>query len=82
VNEYSGEFDIYHIDAYRLDSIGEFEMLGFDDFCHPRSVVLIEWADKIEAVLKAIDYVRIELAHEGETVRRIRIYNMPDYMLF
>ncbi|GAJ12911.1 unnamed protein product [marine sediment metagenome] len=33
VNEYSGRVDIYHIDAYRLNSVAEFEMIGFDDFC-------------------------------------------------
>ncbi len=32
VNEYAGRLDIYHIDAYRLNSVSEFEMLGFDDF--------------------------------------------------
>ncbi|MHC4624289.1 MAG: tRNA (adenosine(37)-N6)-threonylcarbamoyltransferase complex ATPase subunit type 1 TsaE [Planctomycetota bacterium] len=82
VNEYVGRFDIFHIDAYRLDSIAQFEMLGFDDFCYARSVVLIEWADKVQSALKAINYVRIELDHAGETTRRIRVCNMPDYVLF
>jgi len=80
VKEYVGRLDIYHIDAYRLDSIGEFEMLGFDDFCYPQSVALIEWADKIESALKSIDYVRVELFHAGETTRKIRIENTPEYM--
>lgn len=80
VNEYSGRFDIYHVDAYRLNSIAEFEMLGFDDFCYPRSVVLIEWADKVESALEAIDYVRIELFHAGQTDRKIDIRNTPEYM--
>ncbi len=73
VNEYAGRLDIYHIDAYRLNSVSEFEMLGFDDFCYPQSVVLIEWADKIESALKAIDYIRIELEHAGETKRKIHV---------
>ena len=77
VNEYAGRLDIYHIDAYRLNSVSEFEMLGFDDFCYPRSVVLIEWADKIESALQAIDYIRIELEHAGETKRKIHIKNTP-----
>ncbi len=34
VNEYAGRLDIYHIDAYRLDTVSEFETLGFDDFCY------------------------------------------------
>ncbi len=80
VNEYAGRLDIYHIDAYRLNSVSEFEMLGFDDFCYPRSVVLIEWADKIEAALQAIDYIRIELEHAGESTRKIHIENTPLYI--
>jgi tRNA threonylcarbamoyladenosine biosynthesis protein TsaE len=80
VNEYAGRLDIYHIDAYRLNSVSEFEMLGFDDFCYPQSVVLIEWADKIESALKALDYVRIELGHAGRTKRNIHVENTPEYI--
>jgi tRNA threonylcarbamoyladenosine biosynthesis protein TsaE len=80
VNEYAGRLDIYHVDAYRLNSIAEFEMLGFDDFCYPQSVVLIEWADKIESALEAIDYIWIELFHAGETKRKIHIENIPKYI--
>lgn len=80
VNEYSGRMDIYHIDAYRLNSIAEFEMLGFDEYCRPQSVVLIEWADKIESALKAINYIRIELFHAGETKRKIHVENTPEYI--
>ncbi|MBN2312315.1 MAG: tRNA (adenosine(37)-N6)-threonylcarbamoyltransferase complex ATPase subunit type 1 TsaE [Sedimentisphaerales bacterium] len=81
VNEYKGRLDIYHIDAYRLNSIAEFDMLGFDDFCYPGSVVLIEWADKIEAALQSLDYIRIELEHTGETERKIHIKNIPGYIV-
>jgi tRNA threonylcarbamoyladenosine biosynthesis protein TsaE len=82
VNEYTGRLDIYHIDAYRLDSVSDFEMLGFDDFCYPQSVVLIEWADKIESVLKTLDYIRIELEHAGRTKRIIHIKNTPQYISY
>jgi tRNA threonylcarbamoyladenosine biosynthesis protein TsaE len=80
VNEYSGRLDIYHIDAYRLSSIAEFEMLGFDEYCRPQSVVLIEWADKIESALQAVNYIRIELFHAGETKRKIHVENTPPYI--
>ena len=80
VNEYAGRLDIYHIDAYRLNSVSEFEMIGFDDFCHPQSVVLIEWADKIESALEATEYIRIELEHAGRTKRKIHIRNTPAYI--
>ena len=80
VNEYQGRLDIYHIDAYRLNSISEFEMLGFDDFCYPGSVVLIEWADKVEFALQALDTIRIELEHADQTQRTIHIKNIPEYI--
>ena len=80
VKEYTGRLNIYHIDAYRLDSIAEFEMIGFDDYCRPESVVLIEWADKIESALQTINYIRIELFHAGETQRDVHIENTPEYI--
>jgi tRNA threonylcarbamoyladenosine biosynthesis protein TsaE len=82
VNEYSGRLEVYHLDAYRLDSIAQFEQIGFDDYCHPGSVVLIEWADKVEQALTGINYIKIELSHLGPTARRIRITNAPDYIRF
>jgi len=75
-----GRLDVYHIDAYRLNSMEEFEMIGFDDYCRPRSVVVIEWADKIESALQTINYIRIELFHAGESKRAIHIENTPEYI--
>jgi tRNA threonylcarbamoyladenosine biosynthesis protein TsaE len=80
VNQYSGRFDLYHIDAYRIGSLAEFEMLGFDDFCYPQSVVLIEWADKIEPVIHDIGYIRFDLAHAGERTRTLRLTDAPSYL--
>jgi tRNA threonylcarbamoyladenosine biosynthesis protein TsaE len=84
VNEYTGpevRLDIYHIDAYRLGSIREFEMLGFDDFCYDRSVVLIEWADKVDAALSGVNPIRIDLTHISETQRKIQLKNITSELL-
>ena len=78
VNEYTGRLDIYHIDAYRLNSISEFEMLGFDDFCYPHSVVLIEWADKIESAIEMINYISIDIKYIGQNARKITLSNTPE----
>ncbi len=83
INEYHGDgsgLDIYHIDAYRLDSIAEFEMLGFDDLCYANSVVLIEWADKVRSSLKNIDSIEIELSHVSQNQRQIQFINLPAYL--
>jgi tRNA threonylcarbamoyladenosine biosynthesis protein TsaE len=82
INEYKGRLDVCHIDAYRLESIAEFEMLGFDDYCQPGSVVLIEWADKIESAMENIDYIRVELFHAGKSKRKIHLENLPDYIRY
>ena len=84
VNEYTGpemRLDVYHVDAYRLESVAEFEMLGFDDLCCTDSVVLIEWADKVESALQNIDTIEVELSHIDKSKRRIRFKNAPEYIL-
>ena len=81
VNEYTGpdiRLDVYHIDAYRLDSLAEFEMLGFDDMCYERSVVLIEWADKVEPVLRDLNCIEAKLTHVSETERKIELHNITE----
>ncbi len=83
INEYEGrggELTVYHIDAYRLESVAEFEALGFTDYCRPDAIVLIEWADKILPALEGIDYIRIDLSHEGPTDRKIQISNHPAFL--
>ena len=77
VNEYAGRLEIYHIDAYRLDSVEQFNALGFDDYCHRGSVVLIEWADKVAEAIAGVGPIRIELSHFGAEARKICISNLP-----
>jgi tRNA threonylcarbamoyladenosine biosynthesis protein TsaE len=79
VNIYNGFLDIYHIDAFRINSLKEFQMVGFDDFCLPSSVVVIEWADKVEKALAGTGYVRIQMAYLGRTQRKITMTNVPNY---
>ncbi len=80
VNEYQGRFAIYHVDAYRLNSISEFEMLGFEELLHPGAVVLIEWADKVAPALQDITCIHVQLDHAGPKSRTIRIGDVPDYL--
>ena len=83
VNEYFGReglIHIYHIDAYRLETPAEFTALGFEEYCRPDSVVLIEWADKVRAVLEGLDSIELQLEHVSEHQRRICIRNAPDYL--
>jgi tRNA threonylcarbamoyladenosine biosynthesis protein TsaE len=78
VNEYKGRFNIFHIDAYRINTIAEFETLGFEDFLGPDSVVLIEWADKVSQALEGMDCIHIEMRYNGEESRIIRLYGLEN----
>ena len=80
VNEYvarEGAMQVYHIDAYRLDSVAEFEALGVEEYSRPDSVVLVEWADKVMSALTPLNPVAIRLAHGGGDVRTIAVENPP-----
>jgi len=78
VNEYQGRLAIFHIDAYRINSIAEFEALGFEEFIGHESIVLIEWADKVAPALKGFDCINIQMRHNGAESRIIGISGLKN----
>ena len=83
VNEYFGRdglIHIYHINAYRIETLAEFTALGFEEYCRPDSVVMIEWADKILPVLAGFECIQLQLEHVSENQRKISIQNAPAYL--
>ena len=70
VQEYRGPVTLQHVDLYRL-SPAEVADLGLDDLADARTVVAIEWADRLPRPLPPpVVGVWIETIPEG---RRIRI---------
>lgn len=63
INEYPGRVSLYHVDLYRL-SAADLPDLGLEDLYGRRSVVAIEWAERLEeagwdlgtSVIVEIDY--------------------------
>ena len=51
INEYEGRVPLYHFDVYRLENVEDLYDLGFDEYFYGHGVSIIEWADKIEALL-------------------------------
>jgi tRNA threonylcarbamoyladenosine biosynthesis protein TsaE len=72
IQEYEGLLPIYHCDTYRLRNVEEFLDLGIDEILQSHGICLIEWADRVKAVLPA-DHLRIEIDVTGATERRFRI---------
>jgi tRNA threonylcarbamoyladenosine biosynthesis protein TsaE len=73
IHEYRGRVPLYHIDLYRLNSVQEALAIGIEDYLPAADgITVIEWAEKIEALLPEHTIrVRIEIA--GETTRRIEV---------
>jgi len=65
---------LIHIDAYRIESPSELEVLGWHDIVsNPKNIIFIEWADKVETLLPA-DAKRIKFEIVDEHKRKIYLY--------
>src|SRR5215467_16219929 len=53
IQEYQARLPIYHFDAYRLRTEGEFADLGAHEYFESNGVCLVEWADRVPAYLPA-----------------------------
>ncbi len=51
INEYRGRVPVYHFDFYRLDHVGQAAALGLDEYFYGEGVSLIEWAERVRALL-------------------------------
>jgi len=85
VNEYtSGRLPLYHFDVYRLERPDDVEDTAFFDYFGGESVVVIEWATQIEAIIKDLvpteKRINITIQHdiECEQSRRITINRFQD----
>jgi tRNA threonylcarbamoyladenosine biosynthesis protein TsaE len=73
-NEYAGATRIIHVDLYRVRNEEEAFRLGLEDYLDdPQSLVVIEWADRAEALLPP-QTLRVYVAHgAGPDERIIRV---------
>jgi len=51
VNEYEGRDTLFHLDAYRLESLTDFLATGLDEYFYQEGVVVMEWADRWPEIL-------------------------------
>ena len=57
------DFAVAHFDLYRLADPEELEYLGYRDYLDPRTLCFIEWPERAEGYLTAID-LAIELEYD------------------
>jgi tRNA threonylcarbamoyladenosine biosynthesis protein TsaE len=68
INEYFSEkVKLFHLDLYRLDNLKQVLNLGIEDFIDsPESVVLIEWAEKLENYPLSDSILKVKILHDGK----------------
>ncbi len=55
-NEYvTGKEKLFHFDAWRLEKSGELRALGFDKLIKNKSIVSIEWAERVSDAIREFD---------------------------
>lgn len=72
VHEYDGQVPIFHFDAYRLKSPGEFAALGPEEYFSRAGWSLIEWADRVADFLPP-DRLEITMQSTGPGSREITV---------
>jgi tRNA threonylcarbamoyladenosine biosynthesis protein TsaE len=72
VNQYRGRLPVYHVDAYRTDSLTEALDLGLPEMLGGPGVTVIEWADRILPLLPR-ETVTVRIEGLGDEPRRLRI---------
>jgi len=73
VREYDAPTPLVHVDVYRLDHLQELHDLGFDDLVAGEAVTVVEWGDRVSAVLPS-DRLRVYLeAGDGDDDRTVSV---------
>lgn len=51
INEYSGKFNVYHFDFYRINKPEELIDIGYYDYFNSDALIFIEWGNLFPAML-------------------------------
>ncbi len=63
--------ELIHIDAYRIEEVGEMEVLGFQEWLKkPQALICIEWPEKICSLIPA-SAIDVALEVVDENTRKI-----------
>lgn len=73
INEYTNKnISLYHFDVYRLNSIDELFLIGFDEYLKNDGIKIIEWSSLIKQILPDdTNYINIHKSNENINERII-----------
>ncbi|HWE01784.1 MAG TPA: tRNA (adenosine(37)-N6)-threonylcarbamoyltransferase complex ATPase subunit type 1 TsaE [Tepidisphaeraceae bacterium] len=68
----TGRLIVYHLDAYRVNGVDDFEAIGFSELLEQGGIVVVEWASRIADLLPK-DHLEIRIEAIGPNGRRITL---------
>lgn len=71
-----GRLTVFHLDAYRVAGADGFEAIGFSELLEQRGVVVVEWAERVGALLPP-RRINVNIQPTGQTTRTIEIEHPP-----
>lgn len=71
-NIYKGPCPLIHFDIYRLETISDWQSLGFEDYLDMHGIYVIEWFDKFSDSFLNID-LSISISSSSPTERTFHI---------
>ncbi|WP_447969152.1 tRNA (adenosine(37)-N6)-threonylcarbamoyltransferase complex ATPase subunit type 1 TsaE [Nitrospira sp. M1] len=72
IHEYHGRLQLIHADLYRLEHPHELAGIGIQEYMDSSSVVVIEWAERMEDDLPT-DHLEILLEHQQRSIRKATV---------
>ena len=71
-----------HVDLYNVQEESEYAHLGLETYLKGHNVLCIEWSEHLGSLLEEIRrhafVVCIDIEHVSESVRTLRVYELPD----
>lgn len=62
---------VHHLDLYRIDGLGVYDALEFEEYLSPDAVTFVEWAEPALEVMDSPTVVHI--SHETPLTRRLEV---------
>ena len=77
INQYRGRLPIYHVDAYRTQSLGELLDIGVAELLSSDGVTIVEWAEKLLPLLPS-GTIEVRIAGVGDEPRTITMRRLAE----
>ncbi len=72
IHEYNARYHVCHVDCFRLRSSADFYSIGFYEYLQEDSIVLVEWADRIEKYFERWNWVlHFKFSERDDNAREI-----------